>query len=317
MSLHFSSAEGAALHGLLEETIGDIVVQIDTQGFLETASSNITELGYDLTQLLLKPNLADLADKAFGEALREYIALVLSGGPEESAVVDWLEFPLVQGSTHQESETASRKARWYALSLRAISDERGEICGALGLLRSLERQRALEGEIHTRTLTDPMTGLANRRTIRAALGRHLEAQGDGVMALFEIDRIRAVFLQYGQRTVDEIVWSFAKFLETMGEDSFEIGQFDGGRFCVLLPSLSGRESRKWAKQTLQTYAGLTLTPTSRGPRLSASVGLAPIEKSVDWTLKQAEVALVMARAKGGMQVAGCGDVSLGSGRAAL
>ena len=317
MNLQISSAEGAALHGLLEEAIGDIVVQIDARGFLETASSNMTELGYDLTQLLLKPNLADLAAKEYAETLRRYIALVLSGGPEESGVVDWVEFPLAKASPLGDPAKASKKMNWYALSLRAIANSEAEICGALGVLRSLEGRRVLESEMYSRALIDPITGLANRHTICAALGRQLDSQEDGVMALFEIDRMRAVFLQYGQRTVDEIIWSFAKFLETMGEDGFEIGQFDAGRFCVLLPSLSGRESRDWAKETLQTFGRLALSPTRRGPGLSASVGLARIEKSVDWTLKQAEVALVMARAKGGMQVAGCGDLSLGSGRVAL
>ncbi|MEM6858919.1 MAG: GGDEF domain-containing protein [Pseudomonadota bacterium] len=286
----------------MEDSTGDIVVRIDPGGFIETASANLSEIGYDLSQWLLKPHLTDLAQRDHASLLKDHIALVLSGSVDEGGTVDWLEFPVSQPvikdpQSHRPSNT------WYALSLRAIGDENGEVAGALGLLRSVERLRALEGEIYSRALIDPLTGLANRHAFFATLRRQLASGQVGAMALFEVDRMRAVFMQYGQRTADEIIWGFAKFLETMVQDDYELAQFDGERFCVILPGLSHRASRKWAQNVLQTFASLTLTTSSRGPRLSASAGLAPIENNVDWTLRQAELALVLARAGGGMQVA--------------
>ena len=47
MQTRISLAEGAALHGLLEEATGDIIVRVDALGFIETASSTIALLGYD------------------------------------------------------------------------------------------------------------------------------------------------------------------------------------------------------------------------------------------------------------------------------
>ena len=129
--------------------------------------------------------------------------------------------------------------------------------------------------------------------------------------------MRAVFMQYGQRTADEIIWGFAKFLETMTGGEYDLAQFDGERFCVILSSLSRKLSRAWAEDVLETFANLTLTTSSRSPRLSASAGLATIEGSVDATLRQAELALVMARARGGMQVAECVTPGQGMARIAL
>ena len=304
------------MHGLLEEATGDIVVRVDRRGFIETASANISDIGYDLSQLLLKPHLADLAEQGHLSALREYVALILSGGAEETAAADWLEFPIDRASKSEDNPPAL-SGSWYALSLRAIADEEGSVSGALGLLRSVERMRALEGEVYSRALIDPLTGLANRHAFCGALRRQLASGTQGSMALFEIDRMRAVFMQYGQRTADEIIWGFAKFLETMVQGEYELGQFDGERFCVILPDLPRKTCRSWAQEVLQTFASLTLTTTARSPRLSASAGLAPIQKSVDWTLRQAELALVMARARGGMQVAECQNPQNGSAHVAL
>jgi len=316
MQTRMSLAEGAALHGILEEATGDIIVRIDGQGFIETASSNIAEIGYDLSQLLLKPHLADLADPAHTGVLKDRVDLVLSGKAIENPSVDWLEFPIDHKQTDDSHEFSPHSA-WYALSLRALTDDDGAVSGAMGLLRSIERKRALEGEVHSRALVDPLTGLANRHAFCAVLRRQLASGSEGAIAIFEIDRMRAVFMQYGQRTADEIIWGFAKFLETMTGEEYDLAQFDGERFCVILSSLSRKLSRAWAEDVLDTFANLTLTTSSRSPRLSASAGLATIEGSVDATLRQAELALVMARARGGMQVAECVTPGQGMTRIAL
>ncbi len=299
-----SLAEGVALHGLLEEVTSDIVVRVDRQGFIETASSNMADIGYDLSQLLLKPHIVDLADPEHARALRGHVAGVLSGRADDSGPADWLEFPIGQ-APRAEDWGLSGANPWYALSLRALTDDEGSISGAMGLLRSVDRKRALEGEIHARALMDPLTGLANRHAFCADLRRHLSAGTQGTLALFEIDRLRAVFMQYGQRTSDEIVWGFAKFLETMVGDEYTLAQFDGERFCVILDGLVAKAARHWAQEVLMTFASLTLSNSARSPRLSANAGLAPIDVSVDSTLRQAELALVMARARGGMQLAEC------------
>lgn len=316
MQTRISLAEGAALHGLLEEATGDIVVRVDPQGFIETASSNIVEIGYDLSQLLLKPHLADLAEREYLRDLRSHITAILSGRGEDSATADWIEFPIGL-AVPCEPGVPPRPAPWYAISLRALTDGEGTITGAIGLLRSVDRKRALEGEVHARALIDPLTGLANRHAFCAALRRQVASGAQGSLAMIEIDRMRAVFMQYGQRTADEIVWGFAKFLEAMVNEDYELAQLGSERFCVILAGVPSKKSRRWVEDVLKTFASLTLTTSARAPRLSASAGLTPIAVSVDETLRQAEVALVMARAKGGMQVVQCPAPIVPSTRIAL
>jgi PleD family two-component response regulator len=196
--------------------------------------------------------------------------------------------------------------RWYALSLRPMCDPAGVADGALCLMRSVQHLRSLEGELHTRTITDPLTGLANRQAFCASLRRHLAGGGGQVVAVFAVDGMRALLLRYGQRTADEVLWGFAKFLETMALPGHELAQLDGERFAVLLPEMTSRGAREWAEDVITTFAGLAAPTSAKAPQLTASAGLARVECTVDWTLREAELGLVLARAGGGRKVAVAG-----------
>ncbi|MBV7265890.1 sensor domain-containing diguanylate cyclase [Erythrobacter ani] len=296
-----SDLEGRVLHGLVEEASGDIVLRLDAQGFIVHGSENISELGYDIAGMLVMPHVSDLADGEHSDLVGAFVEKTMKGEAESR----WCEFPVIANAPASVFDPADYR-RWYSLSLRPITAEGGTAQGALGLLRSVQHKRVLEGELHSRAVTDPLTGLANRQAFCANLRRHLAAGGGQLLAVFAVDSMRAMFMQYGQRTADEIMWGFAKFLETMALPGHEIAQLDHERFAVILPNMSASAAREWAGDVLKTFSALALPSSSRGPQLSASAGLATVECTVDWTLRQAELSLVMARAGGGMQVGHCG-----------
>jgi len=289
MQLGMSAPEQTALQDLLAETAGDIMVRIDPFGFIETASSNISQLGYDLSNLLVKPHLADLVESHQARELKDRIASVFADADDEEGAADWLEISIRYPAVEQEQATPEPRNIRYALSLRAIRAGQEPARGALGLLRSIERVRMLEG-------------IVTRQAFCASLHQYLERGEGGAMALFEVDRMRAIFMQYGQGAADDIIGAFAEFLKTMMCDDYELAQFDAERFCVILPGLSQQDSRNWAIDVVKTFASLTLASSQRRLHLSASAGLVPIEGSVDQVLQKAERALVMARAQGGMRV---------------
>jgi len=290
--------------GLVEEAAGDIVVKVDRLGFLESASCNITQIGPDPSQLLLKPHLTDLTRREFGPQLRNYIAMVLSGETRHRGDADWFEFPA--NLQNDIPECGGRVQRqWYALSLRAIADQSGVITGAVGLMRSADQLQASQSSARPGELVDPLTGLPNRHSFCSGLGRMITTGIQGVLAMFEIDHLRAVSMQFGQRAADEVIWAFSRFLTTMANPECELGQLDTARFCVVLPGYDPDKASDWARDVLDTLASLSLAQNSRKPRLTASAGLAPLGGNTDCMLRQCEVALVMARARGKMQVARC------------
>ncbi len=301
MKIGLSDVEGHVLHGLLEESSGDIVIRLDRQGFIIHASANIADLGLDLSGALLLPHITDLADRNHAAFLGEHVNAALAGRTQTG----WTEFPVI-ACPERDTCRQAHCQRWYALSLRPMCDNTGTPDGAMCLMRSVQQVRSLEGELHARAVTDPLTGLANRQAFCASLRRHLAKGGGQMIAVFAVDAMRALLMRYGQRTADEVLWGFAKFLETMALPGHELAQLDGERFAVLLPEMGQRAAREWAEDVVTTFAGLAAPASAKAPQLTASAGLARVECTVDWTLREAELGLVLARAGGGRQVAVAG-----------
>ncbi|MEP3052395.1 MAG: diguanylate cyclase [Erythrobacter sp.] len=295
MEIGFSATEGAVLHGLFADATGDIVVRLDVDGFIEHASENISALGYEFSELLIKPHIADLASLSHAEVVREYAQSLTDPGRPR----DWIEFPIQQRDNETQPPSS---APWYALNLRSILSEDASITGALGLLRTIDHRRVLENELHASTNTDALTGLCNRNTFRAKFTRQANSPEPAYIALVEVSRFRAICLQYGQRASDDVVWAFAQFLQTMAQPGFELAYLEAGRFGVILPNMAPEDARNWCEDALETFAALAIGSTPRGLNLSANAGLSTIRANIDETFKDAELALVMAGASGGMRV---------------
>jgi GGDEF domain-containing protein len=303
--MHISEGEGRALRGLLESASGDIVIRLDSAGFVQHASANAADLGLDLASLLLMPHISDFTTPDRAREVAGYVASVFANEERPG----WLEFPVLVRAAPEggdDARAAQGTCRWYALGLRLIDHDNDAPPSALGLLSPVHHTRLLDSEMAARALTDPVTGLANRHAFCASLRRHLGTGGTPTIAVFAVDRMRALIMQYGQATADEILWGFGRFLDSMVVPGQELAQLDDERFAVLLPAMPLRAARAWTADVLQTFAGLAMGPRTRTPELTASAGLARVELSVDWTLRQAELGLVMARAGGGMQARVCG-----------
>ncbi|NBC87947.1 MAG: diguanylate cyclase [Alphaproteobacteria bacterium] len=306
----WSDAEGRSLHGLLEEAAGDIVLKLDAKGFIVLASANAVDVGFDPAEFLLMPHISELAAPEHAGSLDDFATRILGG----KAGCSSLEFPVALCRDRKECPssgqcTYSGHLCWYRLTLRPLRGEGGAVPGAIGLMRSVQHLRTLESELHARATTDPLTGLANRQAFASMIERQIERPAErqhsgtpAMLAIFAIDRMRAIFMQYGQGTLDEFLWGFARFLETMARPGDVLGQLDAERFGVILPGASLREAQDWADEVLRTFGALALPSSARMPHVAASAGLARVEHSVDRTLRQAELGLVIARAAGGMQV---------------
>jgi len=292
MKTGLNDVEGRVLHGLLEEASGDIVIRLDSRGFIVHASANLAVLGLDFGPGLLLPHITDLAERDHAGFVGEHVGAALAGRTQGG----WIEFPMIACNVHDTGYDTDHDTilephaqRWYALSLRPVLGAGGAVDGAVCLISSVQQLRSLEGELHARAVTDPLTGLANRQAFCASLRRHLARGGGQRVAVFAVDGMRALLLRYGQRTADEVLWGFAKFLETMALPGHEVAQLDGERFGVLLPEMTTRAAREWAEDVIATFSALAAPASAKAQQLTASAGLARVECTVDWTLREAEL----------------------------
>lgn len=310
MNMYSMSGQGFVLPEANCDPADDILVRLDDAGFVVNASQNAARLGVELDALLLMPNVADFAAADHRLQVESYFKKVMAGQSGDEGI----EFPITTCRFANACPRAGecslvQDEHWYELQLTLIDDRGKSNRGTLGRLRSVQHKHVLEEQAAVCATTDPITGLHDRHRYLTELIRQLgRSRGGGTTsstAVFAIDGMRAIFMQCGQSTADQVRWGFAKYIETMLSQDYVLTQVDEERFGVILPDTSPAAAREWAADALQIFAGLAKSECGRTPELSASAGVAKVERSAEWTIRQAELGLIMARAAGGMQTAIC------------
>jgi diguanylate cyclase (GGDEF)-like protein len=237
--------------------------------------------------MLFGPHLAELAAPSHVDALRAEHAAVIAG--RRSA--QWTEFP---------ARMADGRTAWFELQLRPLSGEQGRVYGALGVMRNVDERRALEERLFAAAMTDPLTGLTNRPAFQAMLGHLVSHSGaDASVALFSIDHFKAINLRYGQQTGDTVLTAFADLLRAVLRGQDIISRVGNRRFAVLLPHTAPHEAALLCRRVLATLTDLGGGSGEDGLPVTASGGVARIGGTLDATVRRAELALFLARAKGG------------------
>lgn len=293
MGAFLSVRDGSALFGLLADNTEDIILKADAEGFIDRASFGLEVVGIRLDEWLIAPQLADLADAAHAAAVRRFHRAVIDGSERQG----WLEFPTG-------GEGVSR--RWFRLSLRPVPGRDGGNCGVVGIMRCIDERRALEDELFAAAMTDPLTGLANRGALVAMLDHLVVQPRRGSIALFSLDRLRRLNLLHGQAAGDEMLRAFADLMRTVLRRDHILGRIGGETFAVLMPGSEPAEAEGIAADFVTTFAGLSCGEAGEAGPVSVSGGVAPIGRSVDATLLEADAALVRARARGGSRVEAVG-----------
>jgi len=296
MTTGLSVQDGGILYGILSDLGGDIVLKIDRNGFIEHASSGLYEAGIDLSEMLIAPHLADLTDERHADLVRDYCIAALQSDFATQA----LEIPLF---------SQSEEPRWFALTVRPLPEKAGAATlrnGAICVLRCIEQKRELEHRLFKSAMTDPLTGVANRQAFLSSIRQSMTLGGSGAIALFEIDRFRAIGLRFGQQASDSVVQAFAGFLNNMRDEDHILARLEHNRFAVMLPATDHREAIDFASETISTFAQISRDAELEEMRLTASASVSQLLECLDDALVRGEVALTMARSAGGFRVE-CGD----------
>lgn len=305
MDLTFTPQEGAALYCLLAEGSSDIIIRTDGQGFILHASRAIDRMGALGGDELFGRHLIDLVQPGHAAAIRAKHRLVAAGRPDDS----WTEFAALG---------AGGGENWFEVRMRRIADGSGQSdgdksLGVLSVLRSIEEKKSFERRLFVATMTDQLTGLTNRTAFTSMLRHMLEGGADGCLAIFDLDHFKAINLKYGQSVGDDVLVAFAGYLRTAVRARDIISRIGGESLGVLLPGATPAQAETLCRRIVANVAeigrasgdcgGSDATP-GRGERggegipITASAGVARIAGSIDDTIRRAEVALALAKAKG-------------------
>jgi diguanylate cyclase (GGDEF)-like protein len=147
-------------------------------------------------------------------------------------------------------------------------------------------------------MTDPLTGLTNRRAFIAMLQHLVDERIEGCLALFAIDHLKAINMKYGQAMGDEVLVAFSDVLRSLVRSQDTISRIGGESLAVLLPQAAPKQAQAVCQRVIATLSEIRKKAGSSGFTTTASAGVARIGESLDDTLKRAEMALFFAKATG-------------------
>jgi diguanylate cyclase (GGDEF)-like protein len=134
-------------------------------------------------------------------------------------------------------------------------------------------------ELAALAATDPLTGLANHRTVHDRLDEELRrARGLGwplaVIAL-DIDHFKAINDTYGHTHGDAALQAIARVLEAQTQADQMVGRIGGEEFVLILPAASGADGYAMAERCRAALAELSVQGEDAGVACSAGVASYP------------------------------------------
>lgn len=214
----------------------------------------------------------------------------------------------------QAAEQGDALSRLYSRTTVVIG-----LLGAFGLSllqllnlqrRVIRRQEAAEKEVRQLSFFDPLTGLANRRTLterlRHALAVHARQHLHGALLFIDLDHFKTLNETRGHAFGDQLLREVARRLVDCVPDAATIARLGGDEFVVMLedigptPEAAARQAESVARAILdalnQTYL-LADDETHSTP----SIGIALFDaqgEQVDELLKRADLAMYQAKEAG-------------------
>lgn len=165
-------------------------------------------------------------------------------------------------------------------------------------------------------LSDPLTGLGNRRMFEFALREAaLEASdgGEPLSLLFlDIDHFRAFNDAYGQAVGDQVLKLLATTLRDGIKGQDTAARYGGGQFAIILPNTRRQDAARLAETIRQRVTGKTVIHRKTGGalgRVSVSIGVAQhrLGEPLRTLVERADTALRHAKQAGRNRVNSDGD----------
>ncbi|HEY8536776.1 MAG TPA: diguanylate cyclase [Vicinamibacterales bacterium] len=223
--------------------------------------------------------------------------------PPAGTIRGYAGVPVMSAGGHVDGALCLFDSEPLAFDARAL-DALTEIGHRLALELDLSRERADIQQRFTAlsrlALTDPVTGLANRRGGEEALAREVaRARRTGSplsLVLFDIDRFKSINDQAGHAVGDRVLRGISEILSTSQRGSDLAMRWGGEEFLVLLPDVGLHGARVFAERVRENVQNLEIPEAGR---ITVSAGVAELSADEDPAAALARADANLYRAKAG------------------
>lgn len=180
-------------------------------------------------------------------------------------------------------------------------DADGKVVEILGVSRDVSERKQFEAELTRLAVTDPLTGLWNRRQTTELLSADLaQAQRGGqalTLLMIDVDHFKSINDTHGHQAGDRVLIEVARRLSENVRGTDVLARWGGEEFIVLLRFCGLRDGLVAANKLRQRIAD---TPFENLLSVSVSIGAAELQPDEDLTswLSRADAALYEAKRSG-------------------
>lgn len=195
--------------------------------------------------------------------------------------------------------------------LRALELVLRQVCPSVQTALHLE-------EVERRTLQDPLTGIANRRSLDEVLEQTLSSceidRKTASFAMLDIDDFKLVNDRYGHRVGDVVLVELAALLSRNIRANDFAARYGGEEFSIVLPGLSYQRVTEVLERLRESIAREPFASgeLSHPIRLTVSIGVAAFPYDADTAtslVEQADAALYSAKRHGKNKVTGAWELT--------
>ncbi|ROR20176.1 diguanylate cyclase (GGDEF)-like protein [Comamonas sp. BIGb0124] len=170
------------------------------------------------------------------------------------------------------------------------------------ILAGLSQVQRRITRLNTETVTDPLTGLLNRRGMMETLQAWEEAGRPFSVAVIDIDHFKSINDTYGHDAGDTVLRFLADHMRRAARAGDVLCRQGGDEFTLLLPATPAHEAVHACERLTH---GMAFEHAYPGVTITLSIGVADFRREdihVNGTLKAADVALYQAKRRGRNQL---------------
>jgi diguanylate cyclase (GGDEF)-like protein len=197
--------------------------------------------------------------------------------------------------THIELRKTREELRNYTQRLESLNKE---LC-----LKNIQLNEAYD-DLRVAAMTDPLTGLANRRhmiaKIEEEIVRFKRNKTIFSFILCDIDNFKAINDQYGHEQGDYILKVIAESMKSTIREQDIVSRWGGEEFLLLLTETDKEGASVAAEKLRSKIEALEIVCNEKRVKVTMTFGVAVFsqEDGIDSTIKKADDALYLGKGKG-------------------
>ena len=161
-----------------------------------------------------------------------------------------------------------------------------------------QRADDLIDELRRVSLTDPLTGLPNRRAFFDSLAVQSASNEPACVAMIDIDHFKQVNDRLGHAAGDTVLCHFSDLARKAFRASDMVARIGGEEFAVILRGISVEQACLVCQRLVDRLAETQITTAMGAVRVTISSGIAPIHQDGEAAMAAADRALYQAKREG-------------------